>query len=146
MSHTMIYKDGVHENSITFFLVKASADTINGVATILIKIPADGRYIRSGSAWFTASKHKNDSVSMSLVDQDNILGYGSGFVLSSFDDLDVNIENQGSIISIHSGELTALLPVNPMYIQGGFYIRAIGTKGDLSVDTLCANMTWGALL
>ena len=130
----------------TLKIAKAKATTVNGIATVLLKVPGSpitvSRSISGGEGWFETS-HPDDFAAIFVTDEDNILGYGIGFVVGTYVDTALPIENQGWYLP----RPTQLLNVEAMTsfgrLNGGFYLKIVATKGDLSLDTFRCNIIWG---
>lgn len=123
-------------------LARAKAATSSGVATILLKIPAAGRLIDGGRAWFE-TPHFDDFISVYVTDEDNLLGYGAGAVIGGYTDTDVPIDNRGTFIPKTAPyvELTRLVDFG--HLPGNMYLKIVGTTGDLRADNLRVNLHWG---
>lgn len=121
---------------------------IDGIATVLIKVPGthgsgDGRWISSGMAFFDVH-HPDDKVnSVRFTDEDNILGYGAGFVVGSYTDDDADSANQGWHIP-PPGWVEAEAIGGYGFAPSGFYIKVVGTKGGgATTGNLYMNIEWG---
>jgi hypothetical protein len=124
-------------------LVKAKADTILGIATILIPVPAGGRLIQAGKMFF-GNKTQGDFVNISVTDEDNTLGFGAGAIVGGYIDTDMQAVNQGAWIPYYSGEIMTQPLVTLGFLQGGLYVKIVGTKGNLLLsDTLYVSVAWG---
>lgn len=120
----------------------------NGDVEMTLQIPgtpgtADGRWINGGTAFFH-TPHSGDRVTAcEVVDLDDLLGAGAGYVVKTFHDQDVDANNQGWRIPTKRG----LVEVETMggygFIPAGLYIRIKGKKGEgITTGTLCINMEW----
>lgn len=118
------------------------AATVAGVANILIKVPTGGRKINGGIAWFEAH-NLDDRVQVLVTDEDNILGYGAGFVVAGYTDLSVPSGNQGWYIPRDSGEIKIERLIEFGSLTQNLYIKIIGITGDSRADTLRVNLHWG---
>ena len=119
------------------------ADTENGASTILIKIPSEGRYVAGGISWFL-NPHKDDKISVYVSDEDNILGLGAGAIVGSYTDSDVAEENRGWYLTTSTKQIEAKpVQVNDLgFVMANLYLKIVGTKGDVSTDTLYVNLHW----
>jgi hypothetical protein len=128
-------------------MARAKEDTVDGVATLLIKIPGTpgvdlGRIISGGAAWFEVP-HFDDHVTVYLSDEDNITGAGAGAIVGKYTDDDVIEEDRGWYINKHKGWIDVRQLQMFGIVPAGLYMKIIGTKGDLSADTLRMNIKWG---
>lgn len=118
------------------------AATVTGVATILIKIPAPTRKISGGSAWFE-TQHFDDKVKIYVTDEDNLLGYGAGFVVGGYTDSDIPSENQGLYIPKIKGVAEVQKLTDFATLPALMYLKIVGVTGDTRADTLRVNLNWG---
>jgi hypothetical protein len=140
--------------SIKLLLSRASSATVSGVADATIKIPGtfaldingtpvNTRTISGGWGYF-ANQQDGDWVTAEVRDDDNILGYGAGFVLDTFHDKDLPSANQGWFFPKQEVlELRPLISDDPTDIPAGMYLHILATKADLSSDTFYVNVHWG---
>lgn len=125
---------------------RGKAATISGIATVKILIPGtinqDLRIISSGRGWFE-NIHPDDTVKVTIVDDDNILGYGVGAEIGSYVDDEVPADNRGHYICEHIKfvDMTSITYFGEA--PAGFYLKVEATKGDLSADTFRCNIKWG---
>lgn len=135
--------------SIKLLLARCEADTVSGIADAIVKVPgtvgdSEARTIEGGEGWFQ-SPTAGDYLTIKLMDDDDILGNGAGFVLDTFHDTDVDIANQGWYFP--SGHPLVLHPVvsdNPTALPAGMYLHIYGHKNNLAdSDTLYVNIHWG---
>jgi hypothetical protein len=120
----------------------------DSLATLLIKIPGtpgstDGRWINGGIAWFD-DQHKDDRVvSVSFTDEDNILGYGAGFVVGSYTDYNLDEPQQGWRIPNKRGVIEVEAIGGYGFAPSGFYLKIVGKKGgSLTTGTFYINIEW----
>jgi len=128
-------------------MAKAKAATVSGVATILIQVPgtpgsSDGRIISGGNGWFD-SLHADDHIEIYITDEDNLKGGGAGLVIGTYTDTDCPLACQGWFINPHKGFVDIRQLETFGFLPAGFYVKIIGTKGDLSSDTFRVNLKWG---
>lgn len=120
----------------------------SGIATILVKVPGtpgsvDGRFIDGGTSWFE-SGDMGDWLEIHTSDEDNILGYGAGFIVGSYTDTDVDSANQGWYLK--PGEMTFASRITKHgWIPSGLYLKVVGHKvsGGTLPDTMFINIAWG---
>jgi hypothetical protein len=135
----------ISKQSVKLLLGRGEADTDgSGLADVIIKVPTAGRAIEGGSAWFE-NHEPGDWVSASLKDDDNILGYGAGFVVDSFDDTDLAAGQQGwYFMGSQPIVLNPIVTDDPSDIPGNFYLHVCGHKKNVATaDTLYVNIHWG---
>ena len=131
--------------SIKLLLVNAKAATVSGVATALIKVPED-REITGGEGCFL-NQATGDSIQAFVTDEDNVLGYGAGFVVSAFQDTLVPAANQGYyMLGNNPVKIAPLVNDDPSVLPANLYLKIVATKADLSADTLFINIFWGKRL
>lgn len=110
---------------LKLFSMKADVNTSTGVAVASIKIPGvfangDYRFIGGGEAFFDKADLLDRANTVSIVDKDNILGYGADFVVKTYHDDQADEENQGWWIGIDNYNVagnTSYIEIKPM----GFY-------------------------
>jgi hypothetical protein len=106
--------------------------------------PANGRYIDEGMAWFTPGCDGDIVTQIAIVDNDNILGQGAGFVCGTYCDTQVPTANQG----------WALHPVFPTevstlgwygFIPSGLYLVIAVTRSATATvnGNFYCNIKWG---
>ena len=131
----------------TLKLVKSKSATQNGISIILLKVPGDsakgeGRVVESGICWFL-SPHVDDYVEVYITDEDNILGYGAGFVIASYTETELNADNKGWFFPPSEPILKASALGDFGFIPSGFYLKIIATKGNSLADVFYCNIKWG---
>lgn len=121
---------------------RAKGDTVDGIATILIEVPEDGRFVSKGRIWFQ-NQHADDHFKVYVSDENNVLGYGAGTVVGSYTDDDMAEDNQGHYICTHQkwSLLEALQGLGDL--PGMLFLKVVAVKGDLSADTARINLEWG---
>ena len=83
-------------------------------------------------------------ISLDLRDDDNLLGYGAGFVMKTFHDTDVPADNQGWYMIGDWARLDPLVNNDPADVPAGFYLHISGKKYAVSVaDDFYVNIHWG---
>lgn len=142
--------------SVKLLLAKGSATTDgSGSADVTIKIPGtfgvdakgnfvNGRTISGGWGYF-ANQADGDYVYAEVRDDDNLLGYGAGFVLDRFHDNDVPAANQGWFFPRQQVlELRPLVSDDPTDMPSGMYLHIIAQKANIATsDTFYVNVHWG---
>ena len=118
----------------------------SGLGQFDLKIPgttgaSDQRFIAGGRGWFE-THHNKDFVKMSMVDKDNVLGFGSGATVGTFYDSDVPVSEQGWYIP-PTGVLQVDNLTNLVSLIGGLYLRIESQTGDNATDTFRGNIIWG---
>lgn len=137
----------IFPSSVQLRMVKLTAPTVNGVATMDLKIPDDNYVIAGGTGYFATGSH-GDWVDIKLVDIDNVMGYGAGFVAGGFGDTLVPESNRGYYVNPNF-ELNIGSVVNndPALLVKNLYLRVIATKADINdSDTFYVNLRWGKRL
>jgi len=115
-------------------MAKGKATAVNGVATIIITVPAV-RKVSGGQAWFE-NHHPDDSVQVFITLPD-------GTVLNTYTDTQVAADNQGWYIGPSGKTEIRQMADFGTIPQAGLQLRVVGTKGDGSADTLRTNVLWG---
>jgi hypothetical protein len=128
-------------------MARGKADTTDGIATLLVKIPGtpgqdEGRVISGGAGWF-GNLHEDDYVKVYITDEDNITGAGAGAIVGKYTDEDVAEEDRGWYINKHKGWVDVRELQMFGIIPPGLYLKIVATKGDLSSDTFRMNIKWG---
>ncbi len=134
----------------TLKIASTSADVDeNGYATALLKIPGvpgsgDGRYLTSGIAFFSTHQSGDKVISITIVDQDNLLGYGAGVTIGSYTDSDVDSANSGWFM-MPKGYLRAETIGGYGFAPAGFYFKVVGKKVSLgpTSEKMFVNFEWG---
>ena len=119
----------------------------SGYGSTTIKVPgipgkSGERIISGGDGWFE-SQHPDDTVKVSLTDEDNLLGSGSGYMIGSFYDTEVGSGNQGWYVPAPWKVVQLSAIANLTHLTGGMYLKIEVQKGDNTVDTFRANIRWG---
>ena len=125
-------------------------DTVDGSgnATILIKVPgtpgsSDGRWISSGIAFFDVHTAGDKVLGVYFTDEDDILGYGAGFVVGSYTDDEADSGQQGWAIP-PNGFVKAEAIGGYGFAPAGFYVKVVGKKaGALPTGKFYVNLEWG---
>lgn len=128
----------------TVQMARMKCDTVSGVATCKIKIPADARKINGGLAWF-GNHHADDFIAVYITDEDNLLGYGAGFVVGGYTDAAVPEANRGWFIPTTAPYVSIERLVEFGTLPPNMWLKIVGTKGDGAADTLRINLHWGKL-
>ncbi|NIU83396.1 MAG: hypothetical protein GWN64_07935 [Candidatus Thorarchaeota archaeon] len=127
-------------------LVSGQADTVDGVATVFLKIPGTPgeslRYLKGGFGWFGNPGH-GDKIKVYLTDEDNMMGEGSGYTVASFNDEEAEEQYRGWLISPHDPIITVEGFEDYMEIASGLYLKVVAIKGDSSSDTFYMNLYQG---
>ena len=131
-------------------ICSAAADVqSDSTATITIKVPgvlADGNvmFISGGDAWFN-EQHKDDRIcKISIIDKDNVLGYGADTVLKTYHDELVDEPNQGWRIPIKFGHIYAETLGFYGEVPASLYVVIEGKKGgSITTGTMYLNLEWG---
>lgn len=142
-------------SSIKLLLARGSSATDGaGKAEVVIKIPGTfgfngdgslktGRTISGGWGYF-ASQADGDYCYAEVRDDDNLLGYGAGFVIDTFHDKDVPTANQGWYFPRQEVlELRPLVTDDPSNLPCGMYLHIIAQKAIVGADTFYVNLHWG---
>jgi hypothetical protein len=126
---------------------KATVDS-NSEALIELKIPGvladdDCRWIDGGKAFFDSPTAGDKVVEISIVDKDNVLGYGANTILKTYHDEECDAINQGWYI----------YPTRPLEIETlGYYGKipaelylVIKAKkaNDITTGTFYVSIDWG---
>lgn len=120
----------------------------SGNAIILLKIPGiagsgDGRWISSGIAFFDTHTPGDKVTGVYFTDEDNILGYGAGFIVGSYTDDEVPEINRGWAIP-PTGWVKAEALGGYGFAPAGFYIKVIAFKAGASPSgKFYCNWEWG---
>lgn len=138
------------KNDKTLKMCSAACDfDANGVALMSIKVPGtygtDVRFISGGELW-TSDQHKDDRVlEVSIVDVDNILGYGANTVIQTYHDTDVPEAQQGWRIPFKRGQVDAETIGGYGVIPAELYlsIKVITGHGN-ATGTAYVNIEWGS--
>jgi hypothetical protein len=129
-------------------LACGSADFISSDSIeISIKVPSGGRWIAGGYCWLDSYKNGDRVKSVSLVDVDNILGYGAEFVLANYHDTDMDTANQGWLMyPAPSG--ASECEIDPIggyaYLPEGLYLEIYIARASGSSATFAAINLWWA--
>ena len=142
----------VMPQSVKIYLARGSAATDGaGTADVVIKVPGTvgnkERTIEGGFGCFQ-NQEPGDYLQIDLRDDDNLLGYGAGFVLDTFNDPGTPAANSGwyflgsSILNLHP-----IVSNDPTELPSGMYLHVIGQKANIATsDTLYINLHWGERL
>jgi hypothetical protein len=138
----------VVKQSIILTLARAESETVSGVdgtvADSMIRVPDGGRSIEGGQGSFV-NQETGDYLTIDLRDDDNLLGFGAGTLISTFTDTGVSASNGGWYFM--GSQPLVLHPVvdnDPSNLPGGFYLHVCGHKRDPALaDTLFVNFHWG---
>lgn len=115
--------------------IKSISSFADQEAIITIKIPGipgsgNGRYIAGGYAFINNFTLGDCIKEMSIVDVDNLLGYGANFVLQTYHDTDVSEENQGWYLwptNPVNASAVGEIEIDPMgyygFIPAGLYLK-----------------------
>jgi hypothetical protein len=140
------------DKTLKLVTVKAACD-VDGLAECLLKIPGtpgteEGRWISGGQAWFSGDHHYDDKVvGVYFTDEDNILGYGAGFVVGSYTDDEADEANRGWYIP-KSPQMVKVEAIGGYgFGPSGLYIKIIGQKGGTAFTdvSLYVNLEWGRI-
>lgn len=121
----------------------------NGDAEISIPVPSGGRYIAGGNAFTDAFCAGDKVTACSLVDVDDLLGYGPETVLANYHDSDVASANQGWYFEPRSNN-TGWIEIEPIggygHLPGGMYLELYFKKAAGSTASkVFVNIWWGKL-
>lgn len=138
------------KNDKTLKMCSAAQDfDSNGDAVMSIKVPGtygtDVRFISGGELW-TSDQHKNDRVlEVSVVDVDNVLGYGANTVIQTYHDTDVPSDQQGWRIPFKRGQVDAETIGGYGVIPAELYLTIKVTSGHgNATGTAYVNIEWGS--
>lgn len=129
---------------------KGSVDGTS-VAEVIILVPGnpangDGRWIDAGTSWFDAIHEDDRITNVEVVDIDNILGYGAGFVVKTYHDDEVAASSAGWYIPKHTGVSKVEALGGYGFIPAGLYLRVKGLKGGgATTGSLYLNIKWGKI-
>lgn len=135
------------DKTVKLASAKASVGS-DSTATILIKIPgtfgsADGRWIEGGMAWFDSVHPDDRMLSVTFTDEDNLLGYGAGFIVGSYTDFDMPADFQGWRVPPLQGFDVVSAIGGYGFAPAGFYLKIVGQKGGgITTGSLYINMSW----
>lgn len=130
--------------------VSGSAAISNGLATVDIKIPGtfankEGRYFIQGFAFFDTQGAGDKIKEISIIDKDNLLGFGANTIVANFTGkAALAEENQGWYVPVSTG-IIATQVANFGFIPSGLYLRVVGVKnlGILQSACLYVNLSLG---
>jgi hypothetical protein len=131
----------------TLKLARAKAATVNGVATIDVKVPGtpgqDERLVNGGQAWFE-QHHADDFVTVEIVDVDGLVA-PAGTVVGSYTESspELSSANYGWFIPLFSKEMHVVALAGYGHVPAGMYLRIMATTGDTRADTFRLNLIWG---
>jgi len=145
--------------SVKLMLARGEANTDgSGTANVIIKVPgtfsvdakgnlASERTVEGGFGLFK-NQEPGDYLKIELKDDDNLLGYGAGFVLETFHDTDVAASNQGwYFMGSEVMEIHPIVSDDPTDLPCGMYLHMTGQKANIATsDTLYINLHWGKRL
>ena len=140
------------DKTLKLACLEAPCDVTSGIATALLKIPGtagsgDGRWLSSGTAWLGGEWNSDDRIlGVWFTDEDNILGYGAGFVVGSYTDDELPAENQGNYIPKNPSYLTVQAIGGYGFAPSGLYIKIMAQKGGTGPFTgidFYVNFEWG---
>ena len=146
----------VIRQSVKLLLAKGSQATDGGgLAEVVLKIPGTfgtdefgqlltERTISGGWGYFE-NQEDGDYVTADVRDDDNLLGYGAGFVLERFHDNDVPAANQGWYFPRQQVlELRPLVTDDPTNLPNAMYLHIMAQKANVATsDTFYVNIHWG---
>lgn len=122
----------------------------DGTCVVLLKIPgtigsSDGRWISAGVAFFDVHTPGDKVIGVYFTDEDNILGNGSGSVIGSYTDDDVDTNNKGWAVT-PPGFLKCEAIGGYGFAPAGFYIKIVGKKSGVSPSgKFYVNLEWGKI-
>lgn len=135
--------------SVKILLARGEASTDgSGLAEIIIKVPGSlgskDRTIDGGTGYFENQEH-GDYLKIELRDDDNLMGYGAGFVLDSFHDTSVPASQQGwYFMGSDTLSLNPVVSNDPTELPSCMYLHLLGQKANIATsDTLYVNLHWG---
>ena len=121
----------------------------SGIATIEIKVPGTfvntstpGRLIAGGRAWFENPAHGDCVCKLEIVDVDNILGAGAGYVVTRYIDDGVDSANQLVEICKQHGFAEVDSFEDPGAPPSELYLRIEGKAAANRSDTFRVNVLW----
>lgn len=110
----------------------------NGVAEVSMEMPSGGRFIGGGYAILDHFGFGDKLENVSVVDVNNILGFGEEFTVATYHDSEVALENQGWYVWAAEGG-TAEVEVEPMgyygFIPEGLFLELYFKKTAESTAT-----------
>lgn len=132
---------------------KYTAAFSSGHAEISIKVPGtpgsgDGRYVAGGYAFTDLFSFGDKMKSISIVDVDNLLGYGAHTVIQTYHDSNVDETNNGWYMwPSHSvsGSASGEIEIDPLgyygFIPSGLYLE-IYFESSVATNVYC-DVWWG---
>ena len=128
-------------------MARMEADTVNGVATLKVKVPGtpgdlESRILSGGAGWFD-NPQPGDYIIVHMVDDDNIMGQGVGAVVGTYTDDEVPADNQGWFINHHKKYIDIHQIAMFGVIPAGLYLRVMAYTADNRADKFRASIKWG---
>lgn len=126
-----------------------SVSAISGQATVLIPVPGDmasgeGRWVAGGTAFFSDAHAGDRILSVSITDEDNVLGGGAGAVVKSYTDLEQASGQQGWYIPPVRGQLEVEPVGGYGFLPAQLYLKIVAQKATLHYSgTFYTNIFWG---
>lgn len=136
-------------------VARAESTLEDGQAEITVRVPgvfdgidpdvSSGRFIEGGEAFFDSAEIGDVVSKIEVKDNQNILGYGAGFVIATYHDKDVDEANQGWYIP----KIKGYIEINAMamfgFIPAGMDLVMTATRLDTnSTGIFFTNIKWGA--
>lgn len=126
---------------------KSAATDGNGDATVQIKVPGtagdpNARLIYWGTGWFDNPAVGDCICKIEVVDVDNILGAGAGFVAGSYTETD-DATLSGWFISNHEPVIKMESVGGEGHLMAGLYLEITVNAAASRSDTFRVNLSWG---
>ena len=125
------------------YTVDASVGVNGGRKVTAANLKTSGRVLAKGMAFFGSVTAGDKISSIVITDDDNILGYGQGFVVKTIHDSDLPEANMGWFVPPSVGYLEVSALKAFRFIPSGLYLKVSGEKSGLLASTLYVNLHWG---
>lgn len=126
-----------------------AVDSSTGQVTVNIKVPGvmangDGRYVAGGTAFFDVADAGDKISAVNVIDIDNVLGYGSNFIVKTYTDIEQAAQCQGWFIPPKRGQVE----VEPIggygFLPAQLYLQVVGQKVSTNkTGNFYMNIFWG---
>ena len=103
-----------------------------------------GRWIDAGTAWISNVAPGDRVCEVSVVDKDNLLGYGANTVIKTYHDDEVAEAEKGWYLNNNQGMVQVDAMGGYGFLPSGLYLRIKAKKaGGVTTGTLYVNLKWG---